>query len=117
MSNFDDFITNVKGCASVVGEKVSVGIDLAKLNTYKARIQSDIKKEYAALGEKYYLSLKNKGEEDFFAAIQKIDDLKAQLESIVEQINIHKKLVQCSSCSQYVSTDSEFCPHCGNKIK
>lgn len=117
MSDFDDFVTNVKGYASIVGEKVSGGIDLAKMNTYKVRIQSDIKKEYAALGEKYYLSLKNEGEEDFSASIQKIDDLKIQLDSIIEQINIHKKLVKCSSCSQYIPTDSEFCPHCGNKIK
>ena len=117
MSNFDDFVTNVKDCASIVGEKVSDGIDLAKMNTYKARIQSDIKKEYASLGEKYYLSLKNETEEDFSVAINKIDDLKDQLDSIIEQINIHKKLVKCSSCSQYVPKDSEFCPHCGNKIK
>ncbi len=117
MSNFDDFVTNVKGCASAVGEKVSDGIDFAKLNTYKVRIQSDIKKDYAALGEKYYLALKNKREEDFSAEIQRIDDLKGQLDSIIEQINIHKKLVQCSSCSQYVPKGSEFCPHCGNKIK
>ncbi|MBR2715273.1 MAG: hypothetical protein IKB73_03595 [Ruminococcus sp.] len=118
MGMINDFIENAKVVVQKFGEKANDTYDIAKLKSVKCRINNDIEKKYKALGNKYYiLSKENKLEDaDFKAEITALDELYAQYDSIVKQIDNVKNMKRCPVCSKLQSGDKPFCAYCGSKL-
>ncbi len=118
MGMLNDFLENAKNCVYKVSEKASDTYDIAKLNCTKSRIKSDIDKCYKAVGNKYYICVKNDrlDKADFSAEISKIDELHTQLENIQQQINFAKNLKRCPVCGKAQNGDKPFCADCGSKL-
>ena len=118
MGMFNDLLENAKAVAQKFGEKANDVYDITKLNAIKSRINSDIEKSYKALGNKYYILSKNSQLEtaDFSKEISALDELHAQKDTIIKQIDDLKKLKRCPVCGKAQSGDKPFCADCGSKL-
>lgn len=118
MGMFNDFIDNAKAVAQKVGEKTSDAYDITKLSAVKCRISNDINKNLKALGKQYYTLYKdNKLDTAVFSKqIAVLDDLYAQYDTIVKQIDDIKNLKRCPVCGKAQDTDKPFCADCGAKL-
>lgn len=118
MGMFNDFLDNAKAVVQKVGEKANDVYDISKLSTVKCRINGDINKNLTALGKQYYTLAKDSKLDtaDFSQQIATLDDLYAQHDTIVKQIENLKNLKRCPVCGKAQSNDKPFCADCGAKL-
>ena len=118
MGMFNDLLENTKAVVQKFGEKANDVDDITKLNAVKTRINCDIEKSYKALGNKYYILSKSSQLDtaDFSKEISALDELHAQKETIIKQIDDIKKQKRCPVCGKAQSGDKPFCADCGSKL-
>ena len=118
MGMFNDFLDNAKAVVQKMGEKANDVYDISKLSTVKCRLSSDINKSLTALGKKYYTLAKDSKLDtaDFREQIATLDDLYAQHDTIVKQIENLKNLKRCPVCGKAQDSDKPFCADCGAKL-
>lgn len=118
MGMFNDLLENAKAVVQKFGEKANDVYDITKLNAVKSRIGCDIDKGYKALGNKYYSLAKGSQLDtaDFSKELSSLDELHAQYDTIVKQIEDLKNLKRCPVCGKAQSSDKPFCADCGSKL-
>ncbi len=118
MGMFNDFLDNAKAVVQKVGEKANDVYDISKLSAVKCRLSNDINKNLTALGKKYYTLAKDSKLDtaDFSEQIAALDDLYAQYDIIVKQIENLKNLKRCPVCGKAQGSDKPFCADCGAKL-
>ncbi len=118
MGMINDIIENAKEVFLKFGEKANDAYDVTKLNALKSRIGSDIDKAYKKLGEEYYQVCKSEKLDtaDFSALLSTLDELHAQYDTIVKQIEDIKNLKRCPVCGRAQENVKPFCADCGAKL-
>lgn len=118
MGMLNDILVNTKVVVNKVSEKANDVYDIAKLNALKVRIKNDAYKAYKSLGRKYY-SLYKKGElmdADFSSELEELDDLHAQFDNVLNQIEEAKSVKCCPVCNSKQKKDNTFCAECGSEL-
>lgn len=119
MGMLNDIFVNAKVIVNKVGEKTNDVCDIAKLNALKGRIKKDAYNVYEELGRKYY-SLYRKGDielADFTEELEELDDLHAQYDNVLKQIEDAKNVKRCPVCNSKQNNDNTFCAECGAEFE
>ena len=100
----------------VVSEKTKLVGETARLNSKILSKEGVVRSNYSAIGEFYYNKYKNAPDEDIAetiddttAALNAIDEMKAQLLSL-------KGAVKCVECGAECPIENSYCGHCGAKL-
>lgn len=119
MGIFEDAIYNAKTAAGFVGKKAGKIVDSSKLTISAAELNSEISKKCEILGRVYYESkISDKSYDTAISElIEKISELKSQLDSVNELIAESKNKIKCPKCSTVNSKDAIFCTKCGKRLK
>lgn len=119
MGILEDAIYNAKTAAGFVGKKAGKIVDASKLTISAAELNSEISKKCEILGRVVYESRISEKSYDAAIAelIEKISELKSQLDSVNELIAESKNKTKCPKCSTVNSRDAIFCGKCGERLK
>ncbi len=118
MGVFEDVVLNARTAVDSMGKKAGQVIDLSKLRIAALDLKSEISQKYSILGRiAYEESVSGKSYEKSKAElIEKITELKAQLASVNEMLEIARQKTKCPSCGTYNAKGAVFCAKCGAKV-
>ncbi len=118
MGIFEDVLLNARSAVDAVGKTAGKVIDSSKLRLAAADLKSEISHKYQILGRVVYEESakgkdfsKNKTE-----LIEKITELKTQLDSVNDLIAKASNKKKCSSCGAYNAKNAQFCSKCGERL-
>ena len=119
MGILEDAIYNAKTAAGFVGKKAEKFVDISKLTISAAELSSEISKKCEILGRVVYEAKTSDKCYDKAIAelVEKISDLKGQLDSVNELIAETKNRAKCPKCSTVNSRDAIFCGKCGERLR
>lgn len=119
MGILEDAIYNAKTAAGFVGKKAEKFVDISKLTISAAELSSEISKKCEILGRVVYEAKTSDKCYDKAIAelVEKISDLKGQLDSVNKLIAETKNRVKCPNCSTVNSKDAIFCGKCGERLR
>jgi hypothetical protein len=120
------FINKFKDTANVLANKTkeagnSIGtatksaVERQKLKSAISKEESNIEKQYTAIGKKYVELFGEQAPVEFADFLKSIDTSKAEIDKLNVQLNALDDCVVCA-CGKRVPKDSSFCPNCGNAI-
>lgn len=119
MGVIEDAIYNAKTAVGYVGKKAGKIADVSKLTISAAELNSEISKKCEILGRVVYeakttdKSYDNAIEE----LVQKISELKGELDSVNELIATTRNRSKCPKCSTVNVKDAIFCSKCGERLQ
>lgn len=118
MGIFEDVILNARSAVDTVGKKAGKVIDASKLRIAAADIKSEIAQKYNILGRiAYEESTTDKTfEKSKKELIEKITELKTQLDSVNDMLEKARQRHKCANCGAYNSKGAVFCNKCGEKL-
>ena len=100
-----------------VQKKTGDTIAVYKIQGQIKKIEEDIQKLYASVGEISYKSHKaGKSAEGLETIYGNIDAMNAEIERLNGEIDTLNGIIRCPECSGPVNIGVKFCPNCGNKI-
>ena len=118
MGIFEDVLLNARSAVDAVGKTAGKVIDISKLKLAAADLKSEITRKYQILGRVAYEEgisgkdyTKNKTE-----LIEKITELKNQLNSVNDLLADASNKKKCASCGAYNSKNAQFCNKCGERL-
>lgn len=118
MGIIEDVLLNARSAVDTVGKKAGKVIDISKLRLASADLKSEISQKYQILGRVVFEEsvtgkdyTKNKTE-----LIEKIKELKSQLESVNDMIAKAAQKTKCTICGAYNAKGAVFCSKCGEKL-
>lgn len=119
MGIFEDAIYNAKTAAGFVSKKAGKFVDISKLTISAAELSSEISKKCEILGRVVYESkITNKSyDKAIEELVEKISDLKGQLDSVNELIAETKNKTKCPKCSTVNPKEVIFCGKCGERLR
>ena len=118
MDTFDNAAKTVKDIAETAGKKGEELLKISKLKIKETQIKRDISSKLEKLGKMYYELIKI-GEENHLVLkeiITEIDELRAELKEVREEIGDIKGTVACPVCKASNPCDADYCAKCGEKI-
>ena len=119
MDIFDDILEKAKVAFDVAVKATEDAVDTGKQKFNIASLESKITKDYKTLGEAFY-NFKKTGEIDdevIDELITSIDDKKAKIEELKEEIRKSKADRVCANCGAAIEENTVFCPICGQKLE
>ncbi|MBQ8004914.1 MAG: zinc ribbon domain-containing protein [Clostridia bacterium] len=134
---FERFKSSVNRGITTISVKTSSSLEKSKLKTHIESLQSDIKKLYYVVGEKFYEnwasesstmdqlpdlleSIKQKKQEilDLTASLESIDDRDNQiLGNVKPEPKPEVKKFICFNCGAQYDAPVNFCRSCGQKLQ
>ncbi len=119
MGIFEDVIYNAKTAVSNVGKKAGKIVDVSKLTITAAELNSEISKKCEILGRVFYESKTTDKSYDtaIDELVEKISELKGELDSVNELLAETKNKIKCPKCSAVNPKDAIFCEKCGERLK
>lgn len=119
MGILEDAIYNAKTAAGFVGKKAGKFVDISKLTISAAELSSEISKKCEILGRVVYEAKTTDKcyDKAISELIEKISELKGQLDSVNELIAESKNKIKCPKCSTVNSRDAIFCGKCGERLR
>ena len=119
MGIFEDVILNAKAVVGTVGKKAGEVVDISKLKLAAADLRSELSQKYQILGRITFEESKTgkKYEKSKNELIEKIAELKSQLESVTDMIERSRQKHKCPACGVYNARDAVFCSKCGEKLR
>ena len=117
-NTFDNAAKTVKDIAETAGKKGEELLKISKLKIKETQIKRDISSKLEKLGKMYY-ELTKIGEENHLVLkeiITEIDELRAELKEVREEIGDIKGTVACPVCKASNPCDADYCAKCGEKI-
>lgn len=118
MGFFEETFVKAKEVFDVAGKKTSEAITIQKLKVNAASLESQIAKDYEALGRLVYTGSRESGENVDAAEelMTEIDSKRIQLESLQAEIAHMKGNQICLSCGSANAPGAVFCSRCGEKL-
>ena len=119
MDFFDELLDKAKVALEVAVKTTEDVVDAGKQKFNIAALENQINKDYKTLGEMFY-SFKTTGEIDNEAVdnlIASINDKKAEILKLREEIRNSKADRVCAACGAVIDNDIVFCPICGQKLE
>jgi rRNA maturation endonuclease Nob1 len=115
MGVLDDVVHSAKNAADFLGNKTGEIVEITKLRTSIAEVESKLYKEYQSLGKFAYDA--HKSNSDFNEIITEksaaIDELNAQLAELNLKLSDLKGEIKCEVCGTINDENSNFCKKCG----
>lgn len=117
-----EFFGNLGGILSGKGkEAADAAKKVAEVANLKGKIsglETEIRKNYAKIGEAYYEAYKDAEVTcEFEDYVQAIRDAKKAAEELKYKVNEIKGEVQCRNCGNQIKAGTAFCPNCGTKVE
>lgn len=119
MSTADNVWENVKAVFDMAEKKTTKAYELSKKKIWEKKLEDKLDDLYVSLGKLYYMGEK-KGACDIEKAQQTIvliDNTKAELKAVRDEINNLKYSKVCPVCGAGMRKDDDFCGKCGAEIK
>ncbi len=118
MGILEDVVLNARSAVDSVSKKAGKVLDMSKLAIAAADIKTEISRKYEILGRVVYEE--NTTDKDYRKSIRelidKITELKAQLEEVNATIENAKQKIKCPACDAFNAKGSVFCNKCGEKL-
>ncbi len=118
MSNFDDFVSDMKVVAGEVGKKANEYVEMSKLRLERVTIKGDIQKNFSKIGELVYNKHRTGEENEEVIGIytDEIDDQYKRIAEITARITELKRRARCPACGAQNEVGAAFCSRCGAKL-
>lgn len=118
MGFFEETFVKAREVFDVAGKKTSEAITVQKLKVNAASLESQIAKDYEALGRLVYTGSRENSEnvEAAEELMTEIDGKRIQLESLQAEIAHMKGNQICASCGGANAPSAIFCSRCGEKL-
>lgn len=118
MGILEDLLLNARTAVDSVGKKAEKVIDISKLTITAADLKAEISKKCEILGRIVYeqnVTGKNY-QNSINELVEKITQLKGELESVNEMIESSKEKSKCQTCGTYNIKEAVFCNKCGERL-
>ena len=116
MDFFNKAKEKISKTSSDVAKKAKDLTEIAKLNSQVSANESTIKATYTEIGKYVYENLREDAPEEIAAKMTAIDNAKAEIERLQNEILKVKGSQKCAQCGNEVDVNVAFCPSCGNKM-
>lgn len=116
-----DIIENIKDTITKTGKsavkKTKDLAGIAKLTAEIEETESLLEDAYADIGKKYCsIHDKDIADEHFSVNIATVNTLQEHIKELkIQRLNLRGKVI-CEGCSNSVSDEFSYCPHCGQKL-
>lgn len=119
MTTWEEWLLKAKDAAGVVEKKTTELAETVKLKTKAAGVRKEIAATFEGVGRLLYDSRQNDSDvtELLDAAIQRVDQLQAELQTIEDEICAYKNATRCPECREVVDEQAVYCSRCGHKMK
>lgn len=117
MAFFNKFKETVADTSKMVAQKAKDVAEVTKLNGQISSEEAKIKEAYLAIGKRYFEENMGEVSDAYINDFTIINEAKARISELQEQIKTIKGVFACPNCGAEVSTDSAFCSSCGTKIE
>ena len=93
-------------------------VEYTKLKLKLSQIKEELKESYAEIGKIVYQANLGENVDDskLEGLYSKITDGLAQMKECEYELNNNFNKKVCDSCGESLSSESQFCPKCGNKV-
>lgn len=101
-----------------VGRKAGELLSVAKLNIQAANLKADVNLAFREVGELLYATHTGSptDSEVLLSKLQAIDELKARIQALEEQIGREREAHTCATCGAPTREGDRFCRECGGKL-
>ncbi len=119
MDIFDEILDKAKVALDVAVKATGDVVDTGKQKFNIAALENKIVKDYKTIGELFYKQQKGNeiNEEELMALVAGIDEKKAQIEVLKQEIKKAKSGRVCAACGAIIEENAVFCPICGQKLE
>ena len=120
MSTADKVWDNVKAVLDMAEKKTTKAYELSKKKIWEKKLEDKLDGLYISLGKIYYASQKKGSsisDEEVQKTIVLIDNTKAELKSVRDEIKAMRYGKICPSCGAGMKKDDDFCGKCGTELK
>lgn len=107
----------VTDTSKIVAQKAKDVAEVTKLNSQISTEEGKIKEAYLAIGKRYFEENMGEVSDAYINDFTIINEAKARISELQEQIKVIKGVFSCSNCGADVTVDSSFCSACGAKIE
>ena len=101
-----------------VGKKAEALLSTAKLNIRAAELKAQVNEQLKSVGEMIYATHTGTptDSEILQAKLEEIDNLKAEIAALEDQIGKERAAHTCATCGAVVRDGDAFCRECGGKL-
>lgn len=117
MAFFDRIKETITDTSKVVAQKAKDGTEVIRLKNQISTEEAKIKEAYLAIGKRYFEENMGEVSDAYINDFTIINEAKARISELQEQIKTIKGVFSCPSCGADVTTDSSFCSSCGTRIE
>lgn len=117
MAFLDKLGATLTSVGNTIGDGANKVAGEAKIQAKLLEEKNTINNAYSNLGKAYYEAHKDDTEGEFFNTIDAINKEFANIDALKKELQELKGLKTCPQCGEAVSTDHDFCPKCGAKLK
>ncbi len=119
MALWDDIAKSAKDAAAYTMKKTEELTSIAKIKMSIHSEENNLDKCFAEIGSLYY-AYQRQGEDhtsEIAALLMEADQAQAKIKCLRDSLAKLQKSVICPGCSAQVTTEYDFCPLCGAKLK
>lgn len=118
MSFVDNALGNVKKIYETIEGKTVFTVEVQKLKLKAIKTDTELSKLYERLGALYCKELRKRDElpAELELLLNSVDEKRAQISEIKEQIAAFKGGVACGECGHLNSNEADCCSKCGAEL-
>lgn len=119
MALWDDITKSAKDAAAYTVKKTEELTSIAKIKMSIRSEENSLDKCFSEIGSLYY-AYQRQGEDhtsEIAALLMEADQAQEKIKCLRDSLAKLQKSVICPGCSAQVTTEYEFCPLCGAKLK
>ncbi len=119
MALWDDIAKSAKDAASYTVKKTEELTSIAKIKMSIRSEENNLEKCFSQIGSLYY-AYQRQGEDhtsEIAALLVEADQVQEKIKCLRDSLAKLQKSVICPGCKAQVTTEYDFCPLCGKKLK
>lgn len=119
MALWEDIAKSAKDAAAYTVKKTEELTSVAKIKMSIRSEENNLDKCFSEIGSLYY-AYQRQGEDhtsEIAALLMEADQVQAKIKCLRDSLAKLQKSVICPGCSAQVTTEYDFCPLCGTKLK
>lgn len=119
MALWDDIAKSAKDAAAYTVKKTEELTSIAKIKMSIRSEENNLDKCFSEIGSLYY-AYQREGEDhtsEIAALLMEADQVREKIKCLRDSLAKLQKSVICPGCSAQVTTEYDFCPLCGAKLK
>lgn len=116
MDFFNKLAETITDTSKVVAQKAKDVAEISKITGQISAEESRINAAYLSIGKRFYEENAGEVMEAYIQDFSVINESKAKIRSLKEQLKQLKGVSKCPQCGAEVSANSAFCNFCGAKL-